>query len=83
MNSNFVLVGIDAILCEVEVDVSKHGPEKTTIVGLAQAAVRESIKRVRRAMINSGFPFPANPQLINFAQAVAFSNEQLLAELYE
>ena len=66
---SFVLIGIDAILCEVEVDVSKHGLEKTTIVGLAQAAVRESIERVRRAMINSGFPFPANSQLINLAPA--------------
>ena len=66
---SFVLIGIDAILCEVEVDVSKHGLEKTTIVGLAQAAVKESIERVRRAMINSGFPFPAYSQLINLAPA--------------
>lgn len=66
---SFVLIGIDAILCEVEVDVSKHGLEKTTIVGLAQAAVRESIERVRRAMINSGFPFPSNSQLVNLAPA--------------
>jgi magnesium chelatase family protein len=31
--------------------------------------VKESIERVRRAMINSGFPFPAHSQLINLAPA--------------
>lgn len=66
---SFNLVGIDPSVCEVEVDVSKHGLEKTTIVGLAQAAVKESVERVRRAMINSGFPFPTYSQLINLAPA--------------
>jgi magnesium chelatase family protein len=66
---SFTLVGIDPSLCEVEVDVSKHGVERTTIVGLAQTAVKESIERVRRAMINSGFPFPDKSQLINLAPA--------------
>src|SRR4051812_17335301 len=66
---SFNLVGIDPSICEVEVDVSKHGMEKTTIVGLAQMAVKESIERVRRAMINSGFPFPGDSQLINLAPA--------------
>jgi magnesium chelatase family protein len=66
---SFVLIGIDALLCEVEVDVSRHGMEKTTIVGLPQAAVKESIERVRRAMINSGFPFPDHSQLVNLAPA--------------
>jgi magnesium chelatase family protein len=66
---SFVLVGIDAILCEVEVDVSQRGLSKTTIVGLAQTAVKESIERVRRAMINTGFPFPSHALLINLAPA--------------
>ena len=58
---SFILVGIDAIICEVEVDVDAHGLEKTTVVGLAQAAVKESIERVRRAILNSGYPFsPTN-----------------------
>jgi magnesium chelatase family protein len=48
---SYVLLGIDAIPCEVEVDVSQRGLAKTTIVGLAQAAVKESIERVRRAMM--------------------------------
>ena len=66
---SYVLTGIDAITCEVEVDVSQRGLSRTTIVGLAQAAVKESIERVRRAMINTGFPFPGHALLINLAPA--------------
>ncbi len=62
-------MGIDAILCEVEVDVSQRGLARTVIVGLAQTAVKESIERVRRAMINGGFPFPSHALLINLAPA--------------
>lgn len=65
----FVLVGIDALLCEIEVDVASRGLEKSNIVGLAQAAVKESIERVRRAVINCGFQFPSQPVLINLAPA--------------
>ena len=66
---SFVLIGIDAIVCEVEVDVSQRGLSKATIVGLAQAAVKESIERVRRAIINSGDAFPSHAILINLAPA--------------
>ena len=66
---SFVLVGIDAIRCEVEADVSQRGLSKVTLVGLAQSAVKESVERVRRAMINSGFPFPMHAVLINLAPA--------------
>src|SRR5271154_4817384 len=66
---SFILLGIDASLCEVEVDVSQRGLERTTIVGLAQTAVKESIERVRRAIINSGFAFPSHTLLINLAPA--------------
>jgi magnesium chelatase family protein len=66
---SFILLGIDATLCEVEVDVSQRGLERTTIVGLAQTAVKESIERVRRAIINSGFAFPSHTLLINLAPA--------------
>ncbi len=62
-------MGIDALLCEVEVDCSHQGMESTTVVGLAQAAVKESIERVRRAIINSGYPFSAHQLLINLAPA--------------
>src|SRR5438309_11795495 len=66
---SFVLVGIDPLLCEVEVDVSRQGLDKTTVVGLAQAAVKESMERVRRAIINSGYPFSAHAMLVNLAPA--------------
>jgi magnesium chelatase family protein len=66
---SFILIGIDPLLCEVEVDVSQRGLSKTVIVGLAQAAVKESIERVRRAMINSGYAFPSHHLLINLAPA--------------
>src|SRR5436190_3310564 len=66
---SFILIGIDPLLCEVEVDVSQRGLSKTVIVGLAQTAVKESIERVRRAMINSGYAFPSHALLINLAPA--------------
>ncbi|HWP41401.1 MAG TPA: YifB family Mg chelatase-like AAA ATPase [Tepidisphaeraceae bacterium] len=66
---SFILIGIDPQLCEVETDVSNRGLSKTTMVGLAQTAVKESIERVRRAMINSGYPFPSHHLLINLAPA--------------
>jgi magnesium chelatase family protein len=67
--NSFVLVGIDAVRCEVECDVSQRGLSKVTLVGLAQSAVKESIERVRRAMINGGFAFPLHAVLINLAPA--------------
>ena len=66
---SFVLVGIDATRCEVECDVSQRGLSKVTLVGLAQSAVRESVERVRRAMLNGGFPFPLHAVAINLAPA--------------
>ena len=67
--SSYVLLGIDPLLCEIECDVSKQGMSHSTIVGLAQTAVKESIERVRRAIINSGFQFAAHGILINLAPA--------------
>lgn len=66
---SFILFGIDAIQCEVEVDVADGGMEKTVITGLAQAAVRESVDRVDRAILNSGYANPNRHLLINLAPA--------------
>ncbi len=63
------LEGIDGIVCEVEVDVSRGGFEKPVIVGLPDAAVKESIERVRSAVVNSGYNFPNVQPLINLAPA--------------
>lgn len=63
------LEGIEGILCEVEVDISLNGLEKPMIVGLPDAAVKESIERVRSAITNSGFRYPETLALINLAPA--------------
>jgi magnesium chelatase family protein len=62
------LLGLHAPLIEVEVHLSQGLPS-LTIVGLAEAAVRESKDRVRSAIINSGFQFPAKRLTINLAPA--------------
>jgi magnesium chelatase family protein len=62
------LQGIDATLVEVEVDVGRGLPQ-LQIVGLPQAAVRESRERVRSAIRNSGYEFPAERITINLAPA--------------
>ena len=51
------LLGIDAIGLQIEVDISR-GLRNFTIVGLPDAAVRESRERVESAIRNSGFEFP-------------------------
>ena len=51
----FSLLGIDAVPVDVEVDVSAAAMPKTILVGLPEAAVRESRHRVDRAMVNSRF----------------------------
>ncbi len=63
------LEGIDGILCEVEVDVSRSGWDKPMIVGLPDTAVKESIERVRSAIVNSGFRYPQTQAVINLAPA--------------
>ncbi len=65
----FALSGIDAIPVEIEVDASPSGLPKTVLVGLPEAAVKESTHRVERAMVNSGFQRPQNRIVINMAPA--------------
>jgi len=60
--------GIDAYLVEVEVDISPALPS-FTLVGLPDAAVRESIERVRAAIKNCGLEFPSRRITINLAPA--------------
>ncbi len=65
----FALQGIEALPVEVEVDVSAGALPKTTLVGLPEAAVKESTHRVERAMANSGFIRPRDRVVINLAPA--------------
>jgi magnesium chelatase family protein len=63
------LDGIEGVICEVEVDVGRGGFEKSIIVGLPDAAVKESTERVRSAIVNSGYKHPKTASLINLAPA--------------
>jgi magnesium chelatase family protein len=62
------LVGVEAALVRVEVDVTAGLPSFTT-VGLPDCAVRESRERVRTAIRNAGFPFPSDRITVNLAPA--------------
>ena len=66
--TTFALVGIDAVPVEVEVDASSGLP-KTVLVGLPEAAVRESIHRIERALANLGYQRPTGRTVINLAPA--------------
>ena len=61
--------GIEAVPIEVEVDVARTGFSGTAVVGLPDAAVKESIERVRSAIQNSGYQFPRYKTVINLAPA--------------
>jgi len=65
----FSLLGIEALPVEVEVDVSPGAMPRTVLVGLPEAAVRESTHRVERAIVNSGFIRPQDRVVINLAPA--------------
>jgi len=60
--------GIEAPAVRIEVHLS-GGLPKLSIVGLPEAAVKESKDRVRSAIINSGFEFPQQRITINLAPA--------------
>lgn len=62
------LVGLNGYLVGVEVDVSRGLPS-FELVGLPDAAVKESRERVRAALKNCGFNFPVGKIVINLAPA--------------
>lgn len=61
-------IGIDGMIVKVEVDITRGLPA-FNIVGLGDAAVKESKERVRSALINSGFEFPVKRITVNLAPA--------------
>ena len=63
------LEGIEGIICEVEVYITRSGFEKSLIVGLPDTAVKESIERVQSAITNSGYNYPKTKSVINLAPA--------------
>ncbi|TKS58652.1 MAG: ATP-dependent protease [Nitrospira sp.] len=62
------LVGLDAHLVDVEVDISGGLPQ-FSIVGLPDTTVKESRDRVRSALKNTGYHFPAKRITVNLAPA--------------
>ncbi|MGD0282156.1 MAG: YifB family Mg chelatase-like AAA ATPase [Dissulfurispiraceae bacterium] len=63
------VIGIDAHLVEVEVDISSKGLPHFSIVGLPDAAVKESRDRIKAALKNIGFNFPLKQITVNLAPA--------------
>src|SRR5208283_5806983 len=63
------VIGIDAHLIDVEVDISAKGLPHFSIVGLPDAAVKESRDRIRAALKNCGFNFPLKQITVNLAPA--------------
>lgn len=62
------VLGLSAEPITVEVDIAT-GLERLTLVGLPDAAVRESSERVRAAITNSGYLFPQHRLTVNLAPA--------------
>lgn len=61
--------GIDAYLLDIEVYIAEGDMPSVVIVGLPDAAVKESRDRVKAALSNSGYKFPNRSITINLAPA--------------
>ncbi|MBI4898536.1 MAG: YifB family Mg chelatase-like AAA ATPase [Actinobacteria bacterium] len=66
--TTYAIDGVRARRVTVEVDI-RRGLPSFAVVGLPDAAVRESRERVRAAMLNEGFEFPQNRITVNLAPA--------------
>lgn len=66
--NSFALDGVDGYPVEIEVDINATLPSYD-VVGLPDAAVKESRERVRSAIKNSGFIYPIKKITINLAPA--------------
>ncbi len=62
------VLGVDAYLMDVEVDIANGMPTFTT-VGLPHGAVKEGRERVSAALLNAGFNFPLRRITVNLAPA--------------
>lgn len=66
--TSFALTGLDGVPVEVETDIN-NGLPACDLVGLPDAAVKESRERVRSAIKNSARRFPVNKITVNLAPA--------------
>ena len=65
---SFSPFGYEGALVNVEVDI-RRGIPSVDLVGLADGAVKESRERMKSAIRNSGFEFPAERVLISLSPA--------------
>ena len=65
---SFALSGLEGVPVEVETDIN-NGLPSYELVGLPDAAVKESRERVRSALKNSGRKFPSGKITVNLAPA--------------
>ena len=63
------LVGLEGAVVEVEADLNPRALPSVTLVGLPDAAVKESTERVRAAIYNSGLSYPRGRLTVNLAPA--------------
>ncbi len=61
------VIGLDAVLIEVEIDLPQRGLPSFTIVGLADKSVEEARERVKSAIRNSALDFPNEKIVVNLA----------------
>ena len=66
--ASFGILGVDAYLVDVEVDVSRGLPS-FEIVGLPDPSIKESKERVKSAYRNCGYTFPSRKVTVNLAPA--------------
>ena len=65
---SFALIGLNGVPVEVEADINR-GMTSYELVGLPDAAVKESRERVNSAILNSRMHFPVNRLTVNLAPA--------------
>ena len=63
---SFTLLGIEALPIEIEVDIAQGLPA-ITLVGMADTCIRESKERIKAALKNSGFTWPATRITVNLS----------------
>lgn len=61
------LIGVEAKSVEIEINSGESGEPRIFMVGLPDAAVKESVDRVSAALANSGFGMPRTRTTINLA----------------
>ena len=66
--TSFALIGLDGVPVEVEADINR-GMTAYELVGLPDAAVKESRERINSAIRNSRLHFPVNRVTVNLAPA--------------